>query len=114
MQSNAGWLIRRNLRTLAIQCAYESRCITPLHIDKTSILHPPFRAVPPHDVVVASYVLREVERSQSRDSIIRSLWAHTAGVLVIVEPGTCTLPPLSFVTKCFPQWIFVTVAQAHR
>ena len=43
---------------------------------------------PPHDVVCASYVLREVDLSSSRDSIIRSLWAHTSGVLVIVEPGT--------------------------
>ncbi len=50
--------------------------------------HPKPPAVPPHDVVVASYVLREVEQSASRDAIIRSLWAHTSGVLVIVEPGT--------------------------
>jgi hypothetical protein len=38
--------------------------------------------------VCASYVLREVQQSDSRDAIIRSLWAHTTGVLVIVEPGT--------------------------
>jgi ribosomal protein RSM22 (predicted rRNA methylase) len=39
------------------------------------------------DLVLASYVLGEIEESQ-RDAITRKLWSSTTGTLVLVEPGT--------------------------
>ncbi len=41
------------------------------------------------DVVLASYVLNELEETRL-DEVVRSLWARTADVLVVVEPGTTT------------------------
>lgn len=40
-----------------------------------------------HDLVTMAYVLDEIE-PRHRAGLIDRLWAHTAGVLVIVEPGT--------------------------
>lgn len=39
------------------------------------------------DLVVAAYVLGELPPEQ-RDDVVARLWAHTAGVVVMVEPGT--------------------------
>lgn len=39
------------------------------------------------DLVVAAYVLGELPLTQ-RDDVVARLWAHTAGAVVIVEPGT--------------------------
>lgn len=44
-----------------------------------------------HDLVVASYVLNEIEADKRKD-IVMSLWDACSGVLVIVEAGT----PLGF------------------
>jgi len=44
-----------------------------------------------HDLVLASYVLNEIE-DKKREGIIRSLWDACSGVLVIIETGT----PLGF------------------
>jgi ribosomal protein RSM22 (predicted rRNA methylase) len=50
---------------------------------------------PPHDLVIAAYVLGELPGEPAHPLIppttrlfIRTLWEHTSGVLVIVEPGT--------------------------
>jgi hypothetical protein len=75
-----------HLSLLPLKRPYQSR--RARNLKPLSLLSNNLPAVPPHDVVCASYVLREVDLSSSRDSIIRSLWAHTSGVLVIVEPGT--------------------------
>jgi ribosomal protein RSM22 (predicted rRNA methylase) len=42
---------------------------------------------PPHDLVIASYVLGELT-SDARDALVQKLWERTRGTLVLVEPGT--------------------------
>jgi len=41
------------------------------------------------DVVLVSYVLNELEEERLGE-VVRGLWARTAGILVVVEPGTTT------------------------
>jgi ribosomal protein RSM22 (predicted rRNA methylase) len=41
---------------------------------------------PPHDLVVAAYVLGELPRPH--DEIVEALWARATGALVLIEPGT--------------------------
>jgi len=43
--------------------------------------------VPPHDVVVASYVLNEL-RQDYREDFIPKLWENTGSLLIVIEPGT--------------------------
>jgi ribosomal protein RSM22 (predicted rRNA methylase) len=43
--------------------------------------------IAPRDLVTLGYVLDELEAAQ-RDALVDRLWALTAGILVIVEPGT--------------------------
>ena len=43
--------------------------------------------VPPHDLVVMSYVLGELSQATGL-TLLHKLWAVTAGTLVIIEPGT--------------------------
>lgn len=43
--------------------------------------------VDPHDLVLASYVLTEVERDRI-PAVVERLWDRTRGVLVLVEPGS--------------------------
>ena len=38
--------------------------------------------------MVATYVLGELGDAQARAAAVAALWARTAGVLVLVEPGT--------------------------
>lgn len=45
------------------------------------------RAEPPADLVTLAYVLDELSEAQ-RDRLVDRLWELTAGMLVIVEPGT--------------------------
>lgn len=42
---------------------------------------------PSHDIVIASYVLGELNE-KNRDVFIRKLWSVTSGTLIIIEPGT--------------------------
>src|SRR5262245_10778403 len=53
------------------------------HGDATSDLGP----MPPRDLVCLGYVLSELPTSR-RPKLIDDLWSRTAGVLLIVEPGT--------------------------
>jgi ribosomal protein RSM22 (predicted rRNA methylase) len=41
-----------------------------------------------YDVVVASYALGETLAPAERRRLVDSLWQHTSGVLVLIEPGT--------------------------
>lgn len=43
--------------------------------------------IPPADVVVAAYALGELPPERVPE-VARRLWAHTRGILVLVEPGT--------------------------
>jgi len=43
--------------------------------------------VPPHDLVIASYVLGELPENE-RESFVLRLWQVTGDILVIIEPGT--------------------------
>lgn len=43
--------------------------------------------VPPHDMVIASYVMNELPQDK-RIEFIQRLWESTAGLLLIIEPGT--------------------------
>ena len=42
---------------------------------------------PKHDLVVASMSLCELADPKLRELVIRTLWAHTSGYLVLVESG---------------------------
>lgn len=42
----------------------------------------------PHDLVIASYSLGELEEKE-RLKVLSRLWEATKGVLVLIEPGTC-------------------------
>lgn len=42
-----------------------------------------------HDLVLASYVLNELDRGRL-DDVVDGLWARTADTFVVVEPGTTT------------------------
>jgi ribosomal protein RSM22 (predicted rRNA methylase) len=44
------------------------------------------------DIITASYVLNEIQKSTDRLRIIQSLWKLSNGVLIFIEPGT----PLGF------------------
>jgi ribosomal protein RSM22 (predicted rRNA methylase) len=44
-------------------------------------------AIPPHDLVLAGYVIGELGDA-ARLALIGRLWATTRGVLVLIEPGT--------------------------
>ena len=44
-------------------------------------------ATPPHDLVIAAYVLGELPQDSSV-ALIRRLWESTSGTLVVIEPGT--------------------------
>ena len=41
-----------------------------------------------HDLVVASYVLTEMQSDAERQQAVDMLWRQTKDVLVLVEPGT--------------------------
>ncbi|GBG67858.1 hypothetical protein CBR_g978 [Chara braunii] len=41
-----------------------------------------------YDMVIASYVLGEVDGDYERMGVVRRLWSHTKDLLVLVEPGT--------------------------
>ena len=42
---------------------------------------------PPHDLVIASYILGELPED-AREPFVRKLWESTAGMLLLIEPGT--------------------------
>ena len=44
-------------------------------------------AIPPHDMVIAAYVLGEMPPERVEE-LARALWSRTAGALLLVEPGT--------------------------
>lgn len=43
--------------------------------------------LPAHDLVIASYVLGELGETE-RELVLRRLWEHAAGALLLIEPGT--------------------------
>jgi len=46
------------------------------------------RALGKHDMVIASYVLTELEGPKERLAMVKALWDLTSDVLVLIEPGT--------------------------
>lgn len=43
--------------------------------------------VAPHDLVIAAYVIGELPEDRC-EALVRKLWDHTSGTLLIIEPGT--------------------------
>lgn len=41
-----------------------------------------------HMMVIASYVLSEIEQTDERRRLVRNLWERCADLLILIEPGT--------------------------
>jgi ribosomal protein RSM22 (predicted rRNA methylase) len=74
------------LRRLALALAEETA--TPIDYSLGDA-GPLIDKVEPADLVVASYVINELDAIQ-RDRLADALWARTTGLLLVIEPGTPT------------------------
>lgn len=83
LERDAGW--QQSAQNLA--CALDARCqFLNGQLEDTGWL-------PPHDAVVASYALNELDAPQQTETVQR-LWRLAGSLLVLIEPGT----PAGFAT----------------